>query len=308
MNTYFYLLIFFFFVCIAKGHSQEPCYLKFMADSLRNIGRYDEAIERYKQISPGNPGRIDLYRIAECFCLKEDPDSAGYYYNLSLQSGFYYNSQKGPDSDTNLSCLKAHPDYERFSQQVKQNKLNMFKEVDSTLLNRFVEVRKGDQYYRNFTLLDSLKQLKDTTAYSSFLKKGKEQDRINMLFLDSVINVSGCWPGYNLVGREGDNAAWLIVQHADDYVEFQEKCLILLKNAWKEFNTNPHNVAYLYDRIMINKGLKQRYATQMRLIDGKAVFIDLEDEDRVEYRRSCFDLPPLSVYKKALEKRYTTKK
>ena len=133
------------------------------------------------------------------------------------------------------------------------------------------------------------------------------KDSLLQVFLDSVITRYGCWPGYHLVGEEGDRAAWFIVQHADRNIAFQEKCLPLLAEAFKQENTNPHNVAYLYDRIMINKGLKQRYATQMRIMEGKVVFINLEDESRVDYYRKCFDLPPLTFYKKELEERYTKK-
>lgn len=125
----------------------------------------------------------------------------------------------------------------------------------------------------------------DTPLYKYYLTESRKNDSLQVIFLDSIINRYGFWPGLDMVGWEGDEAAWLIAQHADDFVEFQEKCFALLLKSDQLENTNPHNVAYLYDRIQINKGGKQRYGTQMRVVDNKVIFINLEDERNVEYYR-----------------------
>lgn len=292
------------FLAILNVYSQEYCYEKFVADSLSDKGLYDEAIIQYRQIDTKNSNRINSYKIAVCFCKKNELDSAAVYFGYALKQGFYYNWEKGMDSDSALFCLKKHPNYGSLSKSVESNRINAIKNIDSTLYKQFIYRKERDQYYRNFTRLDSLKQLKDSTVYINFLNEERESDKMNRSFLDSVIQISGSWPGYEQIGRGGDNAAWLIAQHADDDIIFQEKCLELLENALQNFNTNPHNVAYLYDRIMINKGLQQRFATQMRIIEGKVVFINLEDDKNVEYYRKCYNLPSLASYKKMLEKRY----
>jgi len=37
------------------------------------------------------------------------------------------------------------------------------------------------------------------------------------------------WPGKRLIGEDGANAAWLLVQHADANLVFQKQCLALMK-------------------------------------------------------------------------------
>ncbi len=305
MKTNFTLLCLLLMSSISV-YSQH-CYTRFLADSLLYNRQFDEAIRQYKQINPTDPDRRDLYRIAIGFCAKNLPDSAGYYYELALQKGFIPIVSKNMSFDHNLVCLENLSDYHKYIEMADQNKENNYKRIDTMLYKAFMNLREKDQYYRNFVTLDSLKQLSDTIRYIDFLSQGEKNDSLNRAFLDSVIRVYNRWPGYDLLGQQGDNAAWLILQHSDNDIAFQEKCLPLLEDAARTYNTNPHNVAYLYDRIMINKGLQQRYATQMRIMDNKVVFINLEDEANVEYYRRCYDLPPLSVYKQSLEKRYLNK-
>lgn len=67
------------------------------------------------------------------------------------------------------------------------------------------------------------------------------------------------WPGTSLVGDEGANAIWLLIQHADHDVELQERCLELLADVAAEGEASPRNVAYLTDRVCVNRGRNQIY-------------------------------------------------
>lgn len=59
-----------------------------------------------------------------------------------------------------------------------------------------------------------------------------------------------------LIGEKGMFDFWLLVQHADFNLELQENCL-------KNCDFAPSEYAHLYDRIMVNKGLEQKFGTQM---------------------------------------------
>src|SRR3990172_7114812 len=61
--------------------------------------------------------------------------------------------------------------------------------------------------------------------------------------LKEIISKYG-WPSSKLVGIKGEFAAWLIAQHADFDVNFQEKCLNLLKRLPKTM-TRRKITAYL---------------------------------------------------------------
>src|SRR5258708_32417370 len=89
----------------------------------------------------------------------------------------------------------------------------------------------------------------------------KRTDQDNTAWLKSVIKKEG-WPTISKVGEEASHAAWLIVQHADLDIKFQEDCLALLQKTWKNHDINPRNLAYLTDRVAVNTGLEQTYGTQ----------------------------------------------
>jgi hypothetical protein len=72
----------------------------------------------------------------------------------------------------------------------------------------------------------------------------------------------GGWPGTSLVGRDGANAAWCLVQHADRDLAFQKQCLPLVERAAHDGEAEPAHHAYLYDRIAVAEGRPQRYGTQ----------------------------------------------
>jgi hypothetical protein len=284
----------------------NDCRLKWTADSLFNEYKTDEAIAYYKQIPDEFMRTRDWYRMAICYCRINHPDSVAQYYERILQKGFYYRSDNELVNDSLLRCIQIYPKYEEYIQTTEQNRVRVLGSIDTILRNKFLELQYWDQYYRSLSNAH-IDSLIETGKMKEFMMEALQKDSLNQVFLDSVITLYGRWPGYHIVGEEGDRAAWFIVQHADRNITFQEKCLPLLVQAFEQENTYPHNVAYLYDRIMINKGLQQRYATQLRIIDGQVIFINLEDEKNVDYYRHCFNLPPVLCYKREVEEQYIDK-
>jgi hypothetical protein len=102
------------------------------------------------------------------------------------------------------------------------------------------------------------------------------------------------WPGRSLVGDDGAGAAWLVVQHMDDELEFQRSCLQLMQQAFAAGEVGPHDLAYLTDRVLTHEGKSQMYGTQ-----GIGV-TSPEDEARIDANRAAIGLPPWRV---AVEKR-----
>lgn len=82
----------------------------------------------------------------------------------------------------------------------------------------------------------------------------------NTARMKEVIDTIG-WPSISMVGKEAAHKAWLLVQHADHDVEFQKKCLDLIKNL-PEGEINPQDLAYLEDRVRVNESRSQVYGTQ----------------------------------------------
>jgi hypothetical protein len=107
------------------------------------------------------------------------------------------------------------------------------------------------------------------------------------------------WPGFDLVGADGSTAAWVIAQHADTYVELQERALELLRAAVADGQASHGDLAYLEDRVAVKRGEDQLYGTQITCDAGNGPPVPqtpIADEENVDERRAEAGLPPLADY------------
>lgn len=118
--------------------------------------------------------------------------------------------------------------------------------------------------------------------------------------LDEILDEHG-WPAFDLVGEDGEDAAWAIAQHADHDVELQRRALDLLRDAVAAGQGSPGNLAYLTDRVALNSGESQTYGTQAGCDGPTAAPAPLEDPDGVDERRAEVGLPPLAEYLDEIE-------
>lgn len=122
-----------------------------------------------------------------------------------------------------------------------------------------------------------------------------EGDRARTERLAQILAEHG-WPTFDLVGEDGEDAAWAIAQHSDHDVAFQERALAYLRAAVEAAQGSPGNLAYLTDRVAANRGEAQVYGTQVGCVDGEAVPAPVEDEAGLEARRAELGLEPMSEY------------
>jgi hypothetical protein len=134
-------------------------------------------------------------------------------------------------------------------------------------------------------------KLKVLMEQTSKLAKLDERNRTR---LEQIVDRFG-WPGKALVGEDGADAAWLLVQHADGNLAFQKRCLTLMRAAPRG-DVEPRHIAYLTDRILAHEKKKQIYGTQLHGEGGKLVPDPIEDEANVDRRRAEVGLPPLADY------------
>lgn len=105
------------------------------------------------------------------------------------------------------------------------------------------------------------------------------------------------WPGHGLVGEEGSTAAWVIAQHSDLDLAFQERALELLTEAVAENDASPGDLAYLTDRVAVARGEPQTYGTQIRCEKRKPVPpTPVADPAAVDELRAEAGLEPLDDY------------
>jgi len=114
--------------------------------------------------------------------------------------------------------------------------------------------------------------------------------------LKEIIDEFG-WPTFDLVGEDGEDAAWVIAQHSDLDPEFQSGAVEILRDAVAAGQASPGNLAYLEDRVLAGKGEPQIYGTQIGCgPDGPEPATPITDEDTVDARRAEAGLEPLADY------------
>jgi hypothetical protein len=203
-----------------------------------------------------------------------------------------------------LALLPASPGWAEPPTKEKAKALAANEELRQELLRRFRE----DQEARNEFLKwmkshgsGSSKQIKELdTPENSRVRK---VDAANTARMKEIIAQYG-WPGTSLVGSDGANAAWLLIQHADADVPLQKQCLALLERAARKGEASKTNLAYLTDRVLVAEKKKQRYGTQMQQQGGKWVPHPVEDEASLDKRRAEVGLPAMAEYIKMMEKMY----
>lgn len=145
---------------------------------------------------------------------------------------------------------------------------------------------------------DGTKTVKAATSIKSLtVRRGRAE-------MKRIIQKYG-WPGFDLVGTQGAEIAWGIIQHSDDDRTFQKRCLPLLRAAVRRGQAMPSSLALLTDRLLRASGKPQVYGTQL-VTDGRGNFVPppLRDPARVDQRRASVGLGPLAEYLKRSQQLY----
>ena len=112
------------------------------------------------------------------------------------------------------------------------------------------------------------------------------------------------WPGPELVGRDGTDAAFLLVQHSPD-LAFQKKMLTLVRSAYGAGRLSAWNYALLLDRVLVREGKPQVYGMSVNHWNAKEPVLDpIEDEANVDKRRAKIGLSSLSEYLETMKQLY----
>jgi len=102
------------------------------------------------------------------------------------------------------------------------------------------------------------------------------------------------WPGKTLVGEEGADAAWLIVQHDIGNPALQRRSLQLLREAVARGEAHGWQLAMLTDRIRVLEGRPQVYGTQYDWDEqGEMSPCPIENLELVDELRASVGLIPL---------------
>ena len=159
--------------------------------------------------------------------------------------------------------------------------------VNQTLQNELLAMREEDDRVRSELVASG-------DLFGGYDPRMAAVHAQNARKLDAIIERHG-WPGRSLVGDDGAEAAWLVLQHAIGHPALLRKCVPLLRESAKLREIEPHHVAYLEDRICVLEGRPQRYGTQFDWDEhGQLNPLPLQDSEHVDSYRASVGLGPLA--------------
>jgi hypothetical protein len=311
MKKNFLTFIGTFLLFITLSYSQDTS--EYIVDdhvySLFEQGQYDSVIKYINKHYPMPKDEFDLPYFAhlelkaKCFVLLDQIDSAfNVLFNLTLpiHEDIIY--------DKDFKKLQSDPRWEQW--------LNIF--IEKNIINDNIEkkdlakelflIEIEDQMIRTELLdlissAESYNQEELSSIIDSFAKKMNTIDSINLLKIEKILKEYG-WPSTELVGEQGVNTIFLIIQHANAKAR-NNYSKLLKKAARKDISQRP-NYAYLIDKIKMDKGKKQIYGTQLKYVEEKKCFelFPIKNIKNVDKRREKMFLPNLDEYLKLIEEYY----
>lgn len=284
--------------------SLDECINIFRADSFYNVRQYDSSLACFRRIvfsgSLLREDRLLYVKMFRCFRDNDQPDSAYHYIHMALEFGLWI----GVNAEDTIP-RDLHKEYLIFD-DARNRKLQalyvrniMAVKVDHELFKRIRTLINNDQAARRTNYpQNSAARLNEDSLHKAWA----QVDSLNNLDVKAIIHQYG-WPGLKVLGMDGDNSLWALVQHCDKDVSFQEYVLQLLEAAVLANNTRRFHYAYLYDRICVNRGVPQVFGTQSTgMVNGVVGIHTLADSANVDYYRYAFELYSLERYKRDLEK------
>lgn len=178
-----------------------------------------------------------------------------------------------------------------FSNEQKRDSLQ---KANERLAKAIIELKPYDQFFRA-NKKQTLKAMNDSSLEASGWKLQIQLDSLNRAFLSAILDST--WITIDAYGSEAAKVAWLIAQHADQDLKFQERCLRLMLAAYpKDRTSNGMNLAYLIDRLSINRQGYQYFGTQFSYQDGEIKPKPIKNPELVNKRRKLVYLPTLEKY------------
>ena len=167
--------------------------------------------------------------------------------------------------------------------------------TDPALRAELLGMLADDQRHRG-ALTDALKSGTDlqTPALQQLEIEQEALDRAAVAKLHRILGRG--WPSAALVGGDAQDAAFLVLQHAP--TDVQEKYLPMAREAHRAGELPGSSLALLEDRVLMGRGKKQIYGTQLHTKHGtQALQVwPIEDEANVDARRKTMGLEPLADY------------
>ena len=167
-------------------------------------------------------------------------------------------------------------------------------------LNSLIEdIYEKDQFARKKLVEFIQEQVADSIVfYNDLVAKVDEENRRAIL---GILDAEG-WP--EDLSEKANEAIFLVIQHAahEDRLKYAD----LVKSQADKGKIKQKDYALLYDRILMGKGHKQMYGSQMvqKMKDGNPVSYvwPVEDPENIDEIRLSVGLLPFDLYSEVVKK------
>jgi hypothetical protein len=306
-------LLFFFTLCVSVVQGQHPpvTYFHFVsiADSLQRVKNYKEAAQTYNAAFAAFKGKgfvNDRYKAACAYALTGNIDSA--YYNLfRIANKGGWSEYDFLVTDADLFTLHSDPRWNKLVNKVRENKAQTESHLNKPLAEELNAIFEDDQKYR--LLVDSAEKVsgKNSPQLDSLNKLIASHDAKNISRVTALLDQYG-WLGIDDVGRKGNQALFLVIQHSD--AATRKKYLPLMREAAERSKAAPSELALLEDKVLLDEGKNQLYGSQVKYNSDKGIYelYPVDDEATVNERRAEMGLAPLEDYLRQWGIQYSPKK
>lgn len=256
---------------------------------------YLESAKTYTKAfaSAGDLGDItDRYNAACSWALAGKPDSAFVQLFRIARSGYYTNIQH-LGTDTDLLTLHDDSRWSEVLTLVKANKEKEEANYDKPLVAKLDTIFQEDQTYRKQIGEIEKKYGNDSKEMQAHWQKIMVSDSLNLIEVKKILDERG-WLGDSVIGEQGNQTLFLVIQHADQRT--REQYLPMMREAVRNGNAEPSALALLEDRVALGQGKRQIYGSQIGYDANGAYVLPLDDPDHVDERRKTVGLGKLQEY------------
>ena len=263
--------------------------------NLPHLQKHKEQAIRYfeQAFAFRKPDALNAYKAAGVYSLDSNPVKAFYYLQAALDSGWTEADWLSFDPYFDYLRKKHHTQWKAVEQKAFKKEKTFAQTLTLPALRKEINrLARQDQKLRYKSA-----QAKNKTEQQQINRLIQQADAQNQTRAKEIFKHYG-FPGIDAIGKDGQNNLWLIIQHADQDVLFQQEVLADMKTKFHTGQISQVCYAFLYDRVQCNLNYKQSYGTQVVWTgSGEASgFRPILEEDRADERRKELGMEPLSVY------------
>jgi len=286
----FTLIIFSIMISVSQNASSEYsnlirngwklCLEKDFASSAK---LYEAAFKLNKNVPLS-----DRYNASCIYALAGNKDSA-FHHLFIIANDLKWDDYNHLINDSDLKVLHTEKRWEELKSLVMQNKEQTEAHFDKNLVAVLDKIYFDDQSTRNQIRAMEEKYGRNSEEMDAFWQTILKKDSINLIKVSKILDERG-WPSKKLIGKRGTSTLFLVIQHASQ--EAQEKYLPLIEKAVADNNLPKRQYAMFYDRLLLRRGKRQVYGTQLAINNESKIpyVLPLEDPINVDIRRAKMGL------------------